>query len=182
MRRFLYAFLCCSISLLQLTCVKDLDFDQAKDLEITPTFKIALAHSSIEQTLFVSPSGAEVPSITDQSNFYAFENSITKDLTKIELDFEVKNPFNRRFVIDFRLLDENGGEAYDIPALEIPENAQKFEHKEVIDVVNNPNVLNTKKIEAVFSLLPSTDGSIIDINVRKVFSFKSAGTFYFKID
>lgn len=174
-------FIVCLTLVFFTSCVKDLDFDQAKNLEISPTFVVSLAYTKLDQTTFVNASGTEITRITDTSNFFVFENSVTKDLVKIDIDFEIDNPFDRKFTLDFKFLDESGIDVYNVRQIAIPENTMNYKFEEEIDLSIDNSILNSKKIEVILELLPSSDGSVININERKVFSFKSAGTFYFKI-
>lgn len=182
MKQSLFKVISCALLIFFTSCVKDLDFDQAQNFEISPTFVASLAYTKLEQTTFVSPTGTEITRITDTSNFFVFENSVTDDLVKIDVDFEIDNPFNRRFTVDFRFLDGGGTETFRLRQVAVPENTLNYKYKEEIDLSVNNSILNSKRIEVILELLPSSDGSIININERKVFTFKSAGTFYFKIN
>ncbi|WP_408031882.1 hypothetical protein [Tenacibaculum xiamenense] len=164
------------------SCVEDLDFDQADDIELTPTYIGSLIYSNLPQTSLVSPTGVEIGRITDVTRVEIFENSVTDRLKKVDIDFEITNPFNRRFTIDFRFLNQANDETYRIPQIAVGPNVSKYKVKEEIILSENNNILNSTKIEVTLELLPSTDGSIIDINDDKTFILKSAGTFYFGIN
>ena len=164
------------------SCVKDIDFNQADDLELTPAYVASLIFTELDQTSFVTPVGTEITRITDITNIEIFEGSMINELEKLILDFEITNSFNRKFTLDFRFLDNNNSETYRIPRILINESVNKFQVKEEIVLATNQNILNSKKIEITLELLPSSDGSIIDINEKKTLIFKSAGTFYLRIN
>ncbi|CAM1364106.1 conserved exported hypothetical protein [Tenacibaculum litopenaei] len=164
------------------SCVQELDFDQADSIVLKPTFTASLAFTKLDQTSFVNAAGVEVRTITDKTRFELFENSAADEMEKIDIDFEITNPFNRRFTLDFRFLDDADNETYRLNQLAIAENVKDFKHREEILLTPGASIFGSRKIEVTLTLIPSTDGSIININERKIFTFKSAGTFYFNID
>ncbi|MFV0248638.1 MAG: hypothetical protein ACK5H1_06735 [Tenacibaculum sp.] len=163
-------------------CVKEVDFELANDIELTPAYTIPLIYSKIPQTLLVSPSGVEASRITDIANIGNLDKFIADKLEKIELNLEINNPFDRKFLLDFIFLNNLDIETYRINQIIINENQNAFKVKEEILLANNKNILNTTKIELTFELLPSSNGSIININTAKIFEFKSAGTLYFRVN
>ncbi len=182
MRCKIFSIIFCIVVFGLSSCVEDLDFYQVDDIELTPTYIGSLIYSSLPQTSLVSPSGVEVGRITDVTQVEIFKNSVTDRLKKVDIDFEITNPFNRRFTIDFRFLNESNDETYRIPQIAVAPNVSKYKLKEEILLSENNNILNSTKIEVTLELLPSTDGSVVDINDNKTFIFKSAGTFYFGIN
>lgn len=164
------------------SCVKDIDFDQADDLELTPTYVASLIFTELDQTSFVTPGGTEITQFRDVTNIEFFNESVSDELEKLVLDFEITNPFDRRFTLDFRFLNDTDTEVYRIPRILINENVTKLQVQEEIVLATNRSILNATKIEITLELLPSSDGSVIDFNEKKTFIFKSAGTFYFRIN
>ena len=164
------------------SCIEELDFDQAENIQLTPTYTVSLIYSSLPQTLLVSPTGVELGSVSDVTEMNIFGNSITDGLTKMCFEFEITNPFDRKFTLDFRFLNEANIEIHKIPTIQVEEDVVNYKVKEEILLAQNSMILDSKKIEITLELLPSTDGSIIDISDNKSFIFKSAGTFYFGIN
>lgn len=163
-------------------CVDNIDFSQAEDLEISPAVAVSLVNATITQNELVV-GGAEVGSITQTSVVTILDNSIAQnDLISAVFQFEISNQFNRDFRITFSFLDENDVNTNNDITLNIAANDTNFSHEEEIVVANNPTFLNTRKVQVELTLLPSSDGSSIDINVPTSFIFKSAGTFYFNIN
>ncbi|UTD16475.1 hypothetical protein HER15_13750 [Tenacibaculum mesophilum] len=165
-----------------MSCIKDIDFSQAEDIEITPVIVASLVYANLDQTSLVTPTGIEIARIREVSRLEVFNNEGAEDLNKIELNFEINNPFDRNFKLNFNFLDENNAVTYRVTSINIPKNTQTFNFQEVIDVLSNSSILNSTKIELILELLPSSDGTVIDINEPKKFTFKSAGTLYFKIN
>lgn len=170
------------LSLILSACVDNIDFDQAENFEITPVVALSLVNSDITQNDLVV-GGSEVGSITQTSNFTILDNSTARnDLERAVLRFEVSNQFNRDFRIEFIFLDENDVNTNNDITLNISANNTNFEQENEFIIANNPSFLNIRKVQVVLTLLPSTDGSSIDINVPTNFNFKSAGTFYFRVN
>ncbi|MEQ3498257.1 hypothetical protein ABMY20_00700 [Tenacibaculum sp. SSH1-16] len=165
-----------------MSCIKDIDFSQAEDIEITPVIVASLVYANLDQISLVTPTGIEIARIREVSRLEVFNNEGAEDLNKIELNFEINNPFDRNFKLNFNFLDENNAVTYRVTSINIPKNTQAFNFQEVIDVLSNSSILNSTKIELILELLPSSDGTVIDINEPKKFTFKSAGTLYFKIN
>lgn len=165
-------------------CVKDVDFNQAKELELTPTYIASLVNFDVPENLLVLTPTTEQTTITDRATFSPIgsDGKTSEYLKKIELQFKINNPFNRNFVLTFRFLDENNLETYPAIVLNVAENNTDFEDKEEILLANHPEILNSTQVEATLELIPSSDGSVLDINGDKVFTFKSAGTLYFRIN
>ncbi len=182
MRFFLKTVFCCFVLMLS-SCVEDLNFDQAGDLELTPAVAASLVNSTITQNQLVI-GGTELSMPIEQTSlFTVFNNEQSNDnLERAVLRFDINNQFNRRFRIQFLFLDNGDNTTYGPVVLDIPENESNFRQEEEIIIANNPAFTNTRKVQVRIELLPSTDGSTIDVNVPASLIFKSAGTFYFRIN
>jgi hypothetical protein len=164
------------------SCVEDVDFSQVNDLEITPGVAFPLVNTELVQDQLVF-SGFEVGTLTQISEITILDNATAQnDLERVLLQFEITNQFDREFRIDFNFLDENNNSTNTSFSLNIPPNAQQFEEEYEIIIANNPLFLNTRRVEVSFTLLPSSDGSVIDENVPANLIFKSAGIFYLRVN
>lgn len=102
------------------SCVKDVDFDQINDIQLTPVFEGSLVFFDLEANKFVEE-GSEVSSITDFTRLDALSSSFSvNNLVRADLHFEFVNTIGRSFTLTINLLD---GEQqvlrtlqYDIPA------------------------------------------------------------------
>lgn len=164
------------------SCVKDIDFEQTKNVELTPTLTVALINGKIEETSIINSSGVEETEFKDVSILDVFSSSEFQKVKKIIVDFEFINSFDRRFTLLFTFLDDRSFVTYQLPLITVPENAvgYKFSHEIIIE--NSPLILDSKNLEFTVRLLPSSDGSMIDMDEKNVFKFVSSGTFHLKID
>ncbi|WP_086030218.1 hypothetical protein [Tenacibaculum holothuriorum] len=166
------------ITILSLTsCVKDLDFNQAENFTLEPKAIASLVYFKIPSRGFIDTNDNEVTEISDET---IIDNIITKELVEAELDFEITNPFDRNFTIDFQFLDENNNLMHTIPTINVPANSPNLTEKRTIVVADSPQFLNSKKIKVTIRMSTAT-GTPINPNEIKDFIFKSAGTFTFKI-
>lgn len=164
-------------------CVKDLDFNQAKQLELKPTVSVSLVKFKITQNTLVV-NNIEKISLTDKSKFNYLDNDTArKNLRKVTIKLEINNPFDREFELDMLFYDETGKTVtYTIPTLKVPANKADFSHLQEIPISSNSMFLNSRFIQTTVRLLPSTTGEIIDVNEVKTLVFKSAGILYFSIN
>ncbi len=163
------------------SCVDNIDFNQADDIEITPAVNVALMNFDITQNDIAIPGMEIVNPLSQTSEFTALDNHTAREnLERVKLNFEINNQFNRNFRLEFIFLDEADNMTDDAIVLNVDANNANFTLEEEIIVANNASFLRTRKIQIRLTLLPSTDGSIVDVNVPSSLIFKSAGTFYFR--
>lgn len=95
------------ISTLFISCSSDLDFDQVKDLKLTPVFVANLAYFDVAANQFVD-NGMEQQIPFDVQSFDAFKEKFFRDnLVKAEFNFELENTINRAFTLNVLLLNAN---------------------------------------------------------------------------
>lgn len=182
MRTFPYYILVIFLSCFLNSCVDNIDFNQADNFEITPVVAASLVRADITQNDLVV-GGSEVGSITQTSRFTVLDSDAVRDhLERIVLRFEAINQFNRNLRIDFVFLDDNDVITHGPIRLDVNANNRNFSQEEEIMVANNSTFTNSRKVQVILTLLPSSDGSMIDINVPTSFTFKSAGTFHFRVN
>ncbi|MFY7671355.1 hypothetical protein ACOSP6_09760 [Tenacibaculum sp. MEBiC06402] len=182
MRKITIYCLLALLSLVLKSCVDNIDFSQAEDFELTPEVAVSLINATVTQNELVV-GGSEVGTITQTSVVTVLDNEIAQnDLNRVVFRFEISNQFNRDFRINFSFLDGNDTSTNNDITLNVNANNTNFVHEEDIIIADNPTFLNTRKVEVELTLLPSSDGSSIDINVPTSFIFKSAGTFYFTVN
>ena len=173
---FVFGILLCS------SCVKNIDFEQAESIELTPTVVAALVNIDIKQTTIVNTSGIENTEFIDVSRFDVFSNSTFDKVEKMVVNFEIANPFDRSFTLLLLFFDDNDTVTYQFPLISIPENVVNYKFAHEIIIANSPLILGSKNLNTTIRLLPSLDGSIVDINDNKILKITSSGTFYLKLN
>ena len=169
-----------------ISCVKDVDFDQAQNLSIKPEIISSLVFTEVEASQF-SENGIEQQIVRDSiSNIEIFEAQFIEDnLVKAEMIFETTNSINRSFnlqvdflsttnelqhVISFDVLQSSSGNPVLTEFIEIFED-------ESLDALKS-----ITKMVITLTLDPSTDGSMLDENSIGKIALKSKGLFYFNIN
>jgi len=82
-----------------LSCVDDVDFDQANDFEITPVVNLALVFFDVEGNDFINANTQEfIPVLRDTTRLEFLDDEFFRDdVTRIDFVFEYENTFNRSF-------------------------------------------------------------------------------------
>lgn len=182
MRIYTY-FLFLLLVLASLTsCVENIDFKQAENLELQPKYIASLVYFKIPVDGFLDSANNEITTpIIDETKLDVLDEEIfQKYLTEVVLDVEIKNPFGRNIQVEVVFLDEAEVITYQISPIIIPANTTKFTYQETISIASNPGFLNSRKVRAFIQIMSNT-GTAIDPNSISDFEFKSAGTFSFKI-
>ncbi|MBQ0786300.1 MAG: hypothetical protein KBT69_02300 [Oceanihabitans sp.] len=181
-----YFFLFCAIGVLLSACVSDLDFTQGEDFAISPTLDASLIYFEETASSFIDEAGAEQIMVRDSVNMEIFNDSFTVDnLIKAAFLFKVSNSINRGFQAQIDFLDETDGlqHRFTLSIAASPTNEEILvEHLETFE---NESLLALKRsvqIVITVSLMPSSDGSIINENTPGILTFKSKATFYLLID
>ena len=179
--RFFYNILLCTLLFSFGSCVKDLDFDQAADIELEPVVAISLLNfdfsindlssynSSMNQDVFVD----EV--ITEEVVFAPLTSTFfQEDLDRIVPEIEGSNEFNNDFTLVLTFSDENDRVTYTTENIIIPANSVGPYAIEEIVILNTPAIVRTTKIAGVLSF----QGTVNPSEERRVV-INTAGTFYF---
>lgn len=181
--KFLKILLLVFITFFAVSCVKDVDFDQANDITLTPSYIVSLVNFKIPQTNLIDRvTGNEVLTITDESDIKILRTEeAQKYLEKLLLKVEIANTFNRDFIMTFNFLDDNDIATYKPIQLSVSAQDLAFKHEEEILVVSNSSFLKTTKVKATLQLQPSADGSVIDTRKDDTFTLKSAATVFLRV-
>lgn len=170
-----------TIVLLLVSCVKDVDFGQANQFEITPKLALSLFPFSFNQTSLVERVPNVGLSFTDTVEFTAFENLKNKEyLERVDVEIEINNPFNRDFVLNVTFFDSNAQQTYTYKTLNVSANST-LKDVETIVIANHPNLPNSTRASIRLEMLPGTGGTGIDQTVPLTLTFKSGGIFHFRI-
>lgn len=159
-------------------CVNDVDFEQANDFVLEPVFTSSLVSFTVFPINFFDSTGTiQQNSITDVSQFRAFDNSFFRD-NVIQLDFnvEAKNEFDRKVTITIDLLDADNNLTYELTPIEVESGNLDYSFQEMVVISENPLIVNTLKVRIKAELESST--TALDLTDRSEFEFKSAFTAY----
>ena len=152
------------------SCIKNVDFDQANDITITPVVKSTLIHFDITESNFNTTNYK-----TDISEFQIFENGVAQHNTvKMDFLFDMENTFNKDINILYQFLDENLNIVGSINLV----SEHSTDKIETVTFENNDlnDLLNTKSIQVTISI-----SDTVNLTPEMYFNFKSALHIHLKI-
>jgi hypothetical protein len=174
-----------SVAVIMSSCIKDVDFDQADDLTLTPVITSSIVYAEVEASRF-SENGMELETVTDSlANIEIFENDfIIDNLVRAELVFEATNSINRTFglQIDFLNAVDELEHTLSFDASPSPTgNTIVTTYTEVFEDMSLDALKMKTKMAVTLRLYPSNDGSSLDENALGNIILKSKGLFYFSV-
>jgi hypothetical protein len=159
-----------------LSCSQPLDFKQLEEYTIMPSISSSLVFFSIDAANFNTiisgiPAATEVNETTD---FKLLENSFIKqNLVQLDFNFEIKNEFNRVFLLDINLLDAQSNTIHKVfDGFEISGNALKISAEVVLIIEDFPEVVNFTKVQFILGLKDTT--TILDATSLSKIECKSS--------
>ncbi len=176
-----YSFLIIIACLSLFSCVKEVDFDQADDIEISPVMESSLIFFEGQANNFLL-NGTEIISIKDSLSINFFNSEfIVDNLIKADFEFEAINSINKEFQIHVDLIDDAEQLLYTfmVPALPSTDGSDFISTpKEEFEGDKLEALKKTSKIVFTLSLLP---GEIINETTLGRIQLKSKAVFYFNI-
>lgn len=172
-------FLFCFLLLLS-SCVKNLDFNQVDQLELTPVYEFSPLFATFKEKDFVDEdTGAELISISDEGDITIFEESYFRDnVQQVIINYELDNKISRGFELNFDFLDNQRNVVFNENTGFVPANTSGFKKAFTINVNSNSPILNTKKLRFRFSI---GNGLPLDPTSEKELKLKTAITIKLKI-
>ena len=167
-------------------CVKDVDFDQAEDLTISPALEVSVIHFEEPANTFVDDNGMELETVIDSVGIEIFNDEFVIDnLVKADFSFIATNTINRTYQsqIDFYndLYELQHTFSFGVGA---STNGQDVvvEYVEVFEGQDLEALKATTNLVLTLTLMPSNDGSLLDENSAGNLKLRSKASFYFDIN
>lgn len=174
------------LSLIITSCIKDVDFDQAENFVISPVVVSSFIFIEEPANRFVD-NGIEITTIRDSiKNIEILSDQFVADnLIKAEFLFETTNSVNRAFQVQVEFFNDafELQEISSFTVLQSPLNEEIISESTKTFEGNSLEALKaTSQIVITLTLLPSSDGSILNENSIGQLRLRSKATFYFDID
>ena len=170
--------ICCAV--LIFSCVKDIDFDQAKDFEITPVIESSLIFFDEPADRFLDNEN-EITVIQDFLIVDFFNDEfIVDNLVKAEFKFETINSTNRAFELQIDLFDETELQHTFTLEQEASSNNNEIFSSYVETFEGNTLDALKRTTMLVFTLRVDASSPINDSTLGRI-QLKSLATFYFEI-
>lgn len=160
-------------------CVSEVDFDQANDLSNQPTYVASLAHFTFDQHKFLDNSGNEVHIISDAAPVKLETSSLVQNnLTKVKVQFNVSNQFNRTMVLTFRFYNSMLQQSFVFDSITIAPNTTNILFEQTVEGAALA-ALKTSLVARMDVVLIPNPGVPIDPNVPKTINVQLSGVFDF---
>lgn len=168
------------------SCTKDVDFNQADSIEISPVVVSSLIFFNEPPSRFVN-GGVEITTVTDSIKDINILTGqfLADNLVKAEFLFETTNSINRAFEVKVEFYNDafELQESFSFIALESQLNEELvLEHTITFEGDSLDALKATTQIVLTLTLLPSSDGSMLDDDSLGEIRLRSIVTFYFEID
>jgi hypothetical protein len=177
-----YKIVLIALSIMLVSCTKDLDFNQVGDFEISPVFESSLIFFDAPATRFFVE-GNEVDVVRDSVLIDFFNKKfVVENLVKSEFFFEVTNSINRAFNVQVGFLNNANQLKYTF-SIFVPASPSNEEiitnHTEVFE----GNSLNALKGSSKIVLdIQVLNGPPINENTLGNIKLRSKGLFYLLLD
>lgn len=162
------------------SCISDVDFDQADDIEISTPHLISLVYFTADANYFLDDLSNETLFVSDTTELPIFGGSYNENyLIQADFQFKISNTFNRSVALQVKFLNEDDNGIYVFNTMNIPFNTIDFENTQIITEINIPLVLPTEKV--VFNVLLDLGSTPLDPSQNMEFELQSATTFHYQI-
>ncbi|WP_109097929.1 hypothetical protein [Aquimarina sp. AU58] len=182
--------LLCGICILisSISCVKDVNFEQAEDVVLTPVYEVDFVYSRFDTSQFVDSNidpAIVIPEVivNDTLDYDLLGTDFVVDnLERVELTFEFTNTIERDFDFDFGFLNDNDqriGPLYSMTA-----NSGNGEGTNPI-VTTEVIILDTADIDVLRDatrLISSMRVQNINSSLRGILELRSKGTYFFNYE
>lgn len=182
--------LLCGICILMplISCVKDVDFDQAEDVVLTPVYEVDFVYSRFDTNQFIDSNinpVIVVPEVivNDTLSYDLLGTDFVVDnLGRVELTFEFRNTIERDFDFDFGFLndsDQRIGPLYSMTA-----NSGNGEGADPI-ITTEVIILDTAEINVLRDatrLISSMRVQNINSSLQGILELRSKGTYFFNYE
>jgi hypothetical protein len=167
------------LGIFSFSCTSDLDFNQAKDVQIEPVVVADFATFDVKESQF-SIAGIPQTQLSEVVAYDVFTDPFfKKSLIKADLFFEINNTINSAFAVELNFLDVNGYTIYTIPFVVPPyvgipilvTKTNTFVTDSDIDILKN-----TRKIKFVITPLPSPTSPPLSASSSASLKLRSSST------
>ena len=159
--------------LLQTSCVKDVDFDQANGFTLTPVFNSSFIYFSFFESDLDNTNLSSEITVVDSIDF--LQNWYFELVVRLDFEFKINNEIDKEMIVQVSFLDTDRNNIFDFQPLRIPSGISDFSAFEEIDIIHNSQILDARFI-SISAIV--TDSSNIDFNSTNEFEFRSTVKIY----
>ncbi len=181
MKKIIY-FLGFCITFILSSCVKDLDFEQSKELNLEPTMVTSLINFELNHENFF-PETTEINNFSQTSKFDVLQSKSNQEqIKRIKFDIEIANEIDRNFDISIKFLDASKNVIFNkLEHMKVKAKQMDFKQTASVSLIGSPEFLDVRFIEVSLEMSKNPDGSALDTSIDNKLKFKSSATLYMKI-
>lgn len=174
-----YVFVALVTAIVIQGCTKDVDFNQLDDASINTTYLVTLLYADLKVVDFLDEFNNEI-TFTQDSVQAQISDESRGYLEKIEFTVITENTFERNFIFRVTFYDEFKQPIYELsPEINISENSG-----EITTIIEIPEddihvIYDTQYFGFTMILLPSADGSSLNLSDASTLTIKSSVKLYF---
>lgn len=171
--------------LITASCVKDVDFEQAENLAISPVLESSLIFFNFSAPEFQEPTGTALVIEQDELELDFFNEEFIRDnLVKAEFFFEVTSSIDRTFHIEISMFDMAGNatNTFDISITSDGNNETQVIHRELFEGATLDQLKNTTQMKVILTMFPHDSGIPLDDTSTGNLKMRSKATLFFEID
>jgi hypothetical protein len=167
-------------AVLTISCVKDVDFDQTRDIEFETVFQASVLHFNVTTSSFLDEFNNEVLFLSDTTELPIFSGSQNENyLKQVDFIYKIKNTFNRELSVQLEFLKVNNELVYIFDAMIIPSNMNDFQQTQTVFEENIPSIVQSEKV--VINIIMQSSSQPLDLAQDMELDFQSATKFYYKV-
>lgn len=172
-----------TVLILFTSCVSEVDFNQSDHLSLQPKYVASLVHFTINQQLLVDDIGNEYTNISENFSTPINTSAVANEnITKAEIQFKTSNSFNRTFIVVIKLYDIAGNLTFSFNPITLNPNTSNKIDTQIIQGTDLNNFVRSNSATMEVILRPSSDGSVIDVNIPKSINVQVSGLFYLNLN
>jgi len=159
-------------------CIKDTDFNQTDDIEVTPIIELDFLFSNITSQIFTDI-GVNNLVLSDTTDFDFLNDQFTVDnLERAEFYFKNTNSMPVSFEMKFQFLDENNEEHY---LISIPIASGELNNPVISEQIENIETDGIVSLTMADKVVLSIEASSSVDNIEGTLKLQSKTTYYLKI-
>lgn len=166
--------------LLVCSCVKDVDFDQAQNITLTPVVELDLIYFNLDAgDFFDTISNTQRLTVRDTTEIrFLDDTGVQESLKRAEFLFNFTNTINREFQVEFQFINEMNQETYYTSTTVSAGNVGNPVATQFIENVEGPEILELTMADRV---VVSVTVETIDETVAGELNLQSKTTYYLEI-
>lgn len=179
MKKTLTLFFSVAFFLLFFSCIKDTDFDQSNDINISPVFELDLIHFNLDASdFFDTINNIPLFTIRDTTQIKFLDDSFSREnLKRAVFEFNFTNSIPKEFRVNFQFLRSRQRVTYETETVITAgtvQNPNAYQFIEDVEGAKIDSLTRADRVVVTVTIPPSND------SIQGVLNLKSKTTYYFE--